>query len=885
VTIIVCAGRILTTVPCGFSDDIAAFDMSTLTAASGIEQMDNNSDSTLVKAYNNEVYVPAHTLPIHIPTMNPHASNTRISTVDSVVLWLKEAIADMAYLILRDVSEHTQIGASSSPFGVDLDFVCSLLRVVGVVVEQQHLSHTQLESKGFPSCHGQANTPIRNTDSNGAVYAAWSYVLGVCRGVVSELLKQSEVDTQSQSVSIGLKLLQALVCTSSGVSNGVWLVDTLHAVRTHSVIQRVCTHYNNAARTGILTQLLAVASYVCLYVNSNAWCVFADEILTAVFANAQLVRENEELIVNCLENVSMLRAHTPLLVSKDAEASRLDVCAVECLLRVFVRELSQAGKASAVLEKAANALHYVFYRHTRASVPQPSVLVSQLLSVRSQIYTQVQGVVTQLEDFLVSSARTHNDNMAGSDCNNTSGFVAAHSVLSVMKVLELCYSLSSLPTVVDSDIVSLVEKINSPATSVQTTSESEQERVTRQNEREVVALTLGPALMRWLEELFVPATGIIEYACHAPYRNTQTHVSDSSDYFVESDADYVHTLLLWYLICLKIDAASAVCWNVRAIVGSYMKYSGVLKIIVSKLLAIGNDLTALGSPSVSVFNPWNNQHQNMNVEMEQFLQSLLVVRTSGPQKHDDLDHKLVTQLTSLTLHKTVLCLPAMVRYFNSNDANRIQSALLAKFIESFARVSILRREIQLIDKIYASSGTFGGSSGLTVVGSLASGEITAVFVPPNADDEATKVEMKIRLPTCYPLKNVEVDCNTKLGLINNSRSANSSAGSSGAGAGAGSGDSSSRNRRWVLQIIQMLAQQDGNVMDAVLLWKRNVEKEFEGVEACPICYSILHPKNMCIPSLACPTCNNKFHNECLYTWFKSSGKSKCVICQQPFFQS
>ena len=40
-----------------------------------------------------------------------------------------------------------------------------------------------------------------------------------------------------------------------------------------------------------------------------------------------------------------------------------------------------------------------------------------------------------------------------------------------------------------------------------------------------------------------------------------------------------------------------------------------------------------------------------------------------------------------------------------------------------------------------------------------SGEITAIMIK---DD--TKIEMKIKLPSSYPLKNVEVECNTKIGL-------------------------------------------------------------------------------------------------------------------------
>ena len=41
---------------------------------------------------------------------------------------------------------------------------------------------------------------------------------------------------------------------------------------------------------------------------------------------------------------------------------------------------------------------------------------------------------------------------------------------------------------------------------------------------------------------------------------------------------------------------------------------------------------------------------------------------------------------------------------------------------------------------------------------------------------------------------------------------------------------------------------------------------------------------MGIPALVCRTCKNKFHSACLYKWFQTSGKSKCVLCQEAFFQ-
>jgi E3 ubiquitin-protein ligase listerin len=127
----------------------------------------------------------------------------------------------------------------------------------------------------------------------------------------------------------------------------------------------------------------------------------------------------------------------------------------------------------------------------------------------------------------------------------------------------------------------------------------------------------------------------------------------------------------------------------------------------------------------------------------------------------------------------------------------------------------------------------------------------------------------IRLPLAYPLRNVEVECMRSLGI------------------------SADKWKRWQLQIVTLLSMRDGSVVDAVSLWIRNLEKEFEGLEPCPICYryggcvvisvrldglspetevvsshacSILHPKNFSLPSKECRTCHNRFHTACILKW-------------------
>ena len=73
------------------------------------------------------------------------------------------------------------------------------------------------------------------------------------------------------------------------------------------------------------------------------------------------------------------------------------------------------------------------------------------------------------------------------------------------------------------------------------------------------------------------------------------------------------------------------------------------------------------------------------------------------------------------------------------------------------------------------------------------------------------------------------------------------------------------------------------MLDAIDFWKKSVDQEFDGVEVCSICYSVLHPTNHRLPRVPCPTCNNRFHGACLYKWFDSSNKNTCPLCQQAFY--
>ena len=96
------------------------------------------------------------------------------------------------------------------------------------------------------------------------------------------------------------------------------------------------------------------------------------------------------------------------------------------------------------------------------------------------------------------------------------------------------------------------------------------------------------------------------------------------------------------------------------------------------------------------------------------------------------------------------------------------------------------------------------------------------------------------------------------------------------------GVSDARWRKWQRTISTMLLAQNGAISEALLLWRQHVDKVFEGVEECPICYTIIHAATRALPKLECRTCHHKFHAACLYKWFNSSQKSNCPLCQSTF---
>eukprot|EP00850_Spirogloea_muscicola_P016423 SM000133S26789 [mRNA] locus=s133:168014:176063:+ [translate_table: standard] len=189
-------------------------------------------------------------------------------------------------------------------------------------------------------------------------------------------------------------------------------------------------------------------------------------------------------------------------------------------------------------------------------------------------------------------------------------------------------------------------------------------------------------------------------------------------------------------------------------------------------------------------------------------------------------------------------LPAAVRTWFLDLRSRSLQAALERFTEAQCSPHLLAAELAVVS---ADDET------LSIRANRSAREVVARY---RRDEVA--LEMAVRLAASHPLRPPAVECLGRAGV------------------------SEARLRKWLLGISTFLRQSNGSVAGAVALWRDSCEREFAGVEECPICYAVLHPSSHALPRLACRTCRNKFHAACLYKWFSSSHKSTCPLCQTPF---
>ncbi|KAF9124202.1 hypothetical protein BGW39_008391 [Mortierella sp. 14UC] len=205
--------------------------------------------------------------------------------------------------------------------------------------------------------------------------------------------------------------------------------------------------------------------------------------------------------------------------------------------------------------------------------------------------------------------------------------------------------------------------------------------------------------------------------------------------------------------------------------------------------------------------------------------------------------------------------PSLVRIWWTECKLRQLSIAVESLTERYFSPLLIVRELNSLAKAQqapaqggnaaaaaALSGVTDDLNELQIKTSKATSEVTASF----QIDEAT-MEIVIRLPTNFPLRQVEVEGLQRVGV------------------------KEARWRAWLLAVAGVIAAQNGSLIDALSLFRRNVGLHFEGVEDCTICYSIVSLQDRSLPNKTCKTCKHRFHASCLYKWFRTWGVIVCEL--------
>ncbi|KAF6723533.1 E3 ubiquitin-protein ligase listerin [Oryzias melastigma] len=287
-------------------------------------------------------------------------------------------------------------------------------------------------------------------------------------------------------------------------------------------------------------------------------------------------------------------------------------------------------------------------------------------------------------------------------------------------------------------------------------------------------------------------------------------------------------LLAWKLLLTFFKSSPS---HLRAHYAQYLKRSGSLKKLLLHLFKLM---------------PENPAYPGQGSETKDgktfFTESL----TLHVDKREGFEWEL-PHLACGVYYSTVQDLPAMVRLWWNSQEKRVSTAV-ERFTIKYVSPVLSAQEIS---SVHNSTQMFDS---MTVKARQAAREVIATY---SVDD--IFIELVIQLPQNHPLGSIAVESGRRVGVA------------------------VQQWRNWMLQLSTYLTHQNGSIMEGLALWKNNVDKRFEGIEDCMICFSVIHGSNYSLPKKACRTCKKKFHSACLYKWFTSSNKSTCPLCRETFF--
>ncbi|KAJ9476548.1 E3 ubiquitin-protein ligase listerin [Pseudozyma hubeiensis] len=210
----------------------------------------------------------------------------------------------------------------------------------------------------------------------------------------------------------------------------------------------------------------------------------------------------------------------------------------------------------------------------------------------------------------------------------------------------------------------------------------------------------------------------------------------------------------------------------------------------------------------------------------------------------------LTVLQVLAAHvylRALIHMPTTVRGWWVDIKDRQHSMQIASFTTRHLSPIIANRELSHLREPEAMSKLQDEALSIKI---LSTNEVIATYV---VDEHP--MEIGVKIPSDFPLHGVEIRDIQRVGITE------------------------AKWRSWLLAVQQLITGQNGLIFDALSLFKRNAEVQFQGLDECAICYSIISPMDRSLPTKPCKTCKNKFHAGCLFKWISTSGASTCPLCR------
>ena len=239
--------------------------------------------------------------------------------------------------------------------------------------------------------------------------------------------------------------------------------------------------------------------------------------------------------------------------------------------------------------------------------------------------------------------------------------------------------------------------------------------------------------------------------------------------------------------------------------------------------------------------------QQSPITLDNVLSTIQSIISDEEEMTIDTEYEILNELSTYCMFIIVQTLPNVVRQWClslKRNAPKMVKKYFAKNICPF----ILQEEVQ---KILSWRETEDFVLKMQLDGKA----VTVIY----KNDELV-FESQLVFPTTYPLDliNVVVASN-KVGV------------------------SEAKSHLYKRMLTMNLMTRDLGIIDACLLWKQQLDKQFDNSDVCPICYSLFYLRTTTIPNVACKCCRKKFHKQCIFSWFKSTARDDCPLCTKNFY--